>query len=219
MIYRVIGLIAIAGLTLAPAFVQGHFSHRWGNPVDLSIAAENLQDLPVEIKGFQYLGEGETLSQYVIDELGLAGQITRTYRDPKTGQSFALLVMVGEAGKMVRHPPNFCYAARDNKEVGEMNHVKNVGPGKASDYKVLSYRRGSLDESEFKVAFTHSTDGTWTAPTYPRWTFGGKPYLYKLQVLVTGESSSKSSEAALERFLESFFVTFPQALSDAQPAT
>ena len=202
---------AAAALTIAPAILEGLYANRWGNPPDFAAAADQLKGFPQEFGAWKFVSDGDPVSEYVARELGLAGYISRSYAHRENGSVVSLLLMVGQSGPLLRHPPNVCYANRANEQVGEMTtfHVETTKP--ASQFNLLEYRRPqSLTNDRFLVAYSMAASPTWSAPRMPRVEFGGAKKLYKVQLLTLLDPSQDHEKGAaiLQGFAADFCAAF-----------
>src|SRR5688572_23591086 len=118
-----------AVLTIGPALLAGHYLNRWGTTAELDAAAARLLKFPNEFGPWKVAHEGEPLTKSVQEELGVVSYVTRQYVNRDNGALVNLLLMVGQPGPLLRHPPNICYANRANREVGMTTfHVDSTTP-------------------------------------------------------------------------------------------
>ena len=114
----------------------------------------------------------------------------------------SLLLMVGQPGPLVRHPPTVCYrnlAQRTlSQSVIDLSHE-----GTSHSFNRVEFEARNEGVGEFTVYYGYTADRLWSAPQRPRVAFGGDPALYKLQVLC-----SESDPAAGKEFLKDFVATF-----------
>ena len=181
----VFAVLVAATLTFFAALLEGHYVNRWGVPAELSQAAISLQHLPKKIGSWDYLQDGGDLPEEVTRELGLRGFLSRTYVNSNTRNSITLLLMAGESGRLVRHPPDVCYVSRGDQPIGDPTAIAIEGTVPPSDFRVLEYRRGdSPVDDRFLVAYSLGVNGKWSIPRYPRITYGSAPMLFKVQILL-----------------------------------
>lgn len=205
-----LAVVVIALLTVPPALLQGRYVHRWQTPKTEMEAATHLNKLPREFGRWRAVEDGEPLSAEVCRELGLSGNIKRTYLNVDSGVTIDLLLMVGASGQLVRHPPNICYGNRANQQVGEIETISTTGVEPASSLSLLEYSRNAeAMGTRFLVAYGFSTGQEWSSPKWPRMKFGGEPMLYKMQLLtpVSGENRTAAVNeqvAFLNQFVQAF---------------
>ena len=210
-----LGLAAVALLTLGPAIFQGRFANRWQLPDELVAAANALQNFPKQIGSWEAADPGAPLSDGVMQELGLAGYVSRFYRQPDSEEVVLLVLMVGQPGPMVRHPPDICFGNQANTLLDESRI--NVAPrtgnplDKASEFRVLKYQHDSQLRDPFRVAYAFTTDGKWEVPRRPRITFGAYPALYKVHIQAMEPlATTPSGELPIEDFVRQFVAAFAE---------
>ena len=208
---RAIRFVVWGGLTIVPALVHGHYANRWQTPPQASQVAARLQQFPTIIGDWELWQEGDPLSTAVERELGLLGYLTRQYRHRESGDVVSLLLLVGQPGPLIRHPPDVCYTSRANEPVGDPTTLLVEGEhgAAASRWRVLNYRRRNPMLSTFRVAYAHTTDGVWDTPEWPRLAYGAAPLLYKAQILYAPPTSSLPDNAA--QIIAAFARTYSRA--------
>jgi hypothetical protein len=223
-----LALVAAAVLTIVPALIEGKYVDRWGTPPDLTAAAGQVDRFPREFGEWKSTHDGEPLAPAVCKELGVAGYISRTYTNRKTGTAVRVLFMVGEAGLLLRHPPYICYANMDNQQLGDMTKMAAKTTKPDSEFNVLEYRRAqSVTNDRFLVAYGMANGPIWKVPALPRIEFGAAPLLYKVQMLVSLDPAEtrEQGSATLQQFAGDFAAAFQkhleatQRVSDHKPAT
>jgi hypothetical protein len=123
--------------------------------------------------------------------------------------------LLGPAGPLVRHPPEICYESSANSLLGSQPLTIDVG-GQPQRLRLLAYRSDSMIDGDFLVAYGFGADGEWDSPASPRRVYGGRPLLYKLQVLtdVAAEASTTEPEG-LRDFLRHMLSALDTAMSAA----
>jgi hypothetical protein len=200
-------IAAVFAFTVPAAWFHGQVMLRWGDPFDLPRHQAALQRIPTALGDWRLVADGKPVSALVEKQLELRGYTHRIYEQPTTRQRITLLLMLGPAGPLVRHPPEICYESREHKLLAS-NALTIDAQGRRYRLRLLSYRPESLVESEFLVAYGFGADGRWDVPDSPRATYGGKPLLYKLQVLTAaGTDESETNSARLVDFLQQLLPT------------
>jgi hypothetical protein len=152
------------------------------------------------------------MADEAVRELQCAGYVNRRYVNQKLGREVAVLLMVGPAGPLVRHPPEICYGSRANKLLNDPVVVTVAGGDRRNhSFRFLKYKNTGSAGTEFSVCYAWTADGTWCVPDYPRARFGNAPLLYKLQVLT---SDSMPKDGSLPAATSQFLHDFLPALSD-----
>lgn len=224
-------LIAISAavvLTVGPAIIEGHYVNRWGKPPDLAGASDQIEKFPREFGKWKFVEAGEPLSDEVCSELGIAGYISRTYSNQQTHALVRVLLMVGQSGPLLRHPPYICYASMANEQIGDMTKMQASTTSPAGEFNLLEYKRAhSVTNDRFLVAYGLATDAIWKVPVLPRIEFGAAPMLYKVQLLTALDPSQsrETGAALLKEFADEFAAAFqkhlqsPVAKASEKPAT
>lgn len=218
MLKTTLAITAVILLTVLPAVLQGRFVNRWGTPRNLSVAGKQLHEFPRQVGDWISVEDERPLSESVCRELGLVEHFHRQYVHAESGERLDVLLMVGPPGRLVRHPPEVCYANRANQQVGDVLPLE-VKAGTAShQFKLLNFTRKSQPmPSYFWVAYAYSTEeGRWHTPSSPRMEFGNAHGLYKLQVLA--EATDDGAQQRVQEFLGKFVESFPAVLAETRIA-
>jgi Protein of unknown function (DUF3485) len=207
----ILALTAVAALTVVPALIEGQYVNRWGTPPDLEGASQRVEKFPREFGPWTFAEEGDPLHPEVCRELGIEGYITRAYKNRNSGAVVRVLLMVGQSGPLLRHPPYICYANMANEQIGEMIKIQATTTTPAGEFNLLEYKRArTVTNDRFLVAYGLATDAIWKVPAMPRIEFGAAPLLYKVQLL-TALDPSQSREvgaALLKQFANDFSAAF-----------
>ena len=218
---RAVRFFVWGGLTILPALVHGHYANRWQHPPEVSQLAARLQQFPTMIGDWEMYQEGDPLSTSVQRELGLLGYLTRQYRHRDSGHVVSLLLLVGQPGPLIRHPPDVCYTSRANDPVGDPTTLLVEGEHNtpANRWRVLNYRRRNPLSSTFRVAYAHTTDGVWDTPAWPRLAYGSAPLLYKAQILYAPQTSALPDNVAeiIASFARAYCRAFRQHIVKQDP--
>ncbi len=206
---QVLIITTTIAVTLAGAWLQPGHLYRVANTKALQSAADRVKSLPNRIGNWEYVEDSITLAPSIVKELGLSGYTSRKYRNIETNESVAVLLMAGSPGRLLRHPPDICYANRGKRSLtpGELD-IESAGD--THHYRVLHYVENdpSKPDSSFSVAYAHTASKHWDVPAYPRMEYGGVPALYKVQVLYGSENGNSAAEDVLSDFIKSFVTTF-----------
>jgi hypothetical protein len=216
----ILALIAVAALTIVPALIEGHYVNRWGTPPDLAGASQRVGNFPREFGPWTFVEDGEPLHPEVCRELGIEGYMTRAYKNRNSGAVVRVLLMVGQSGPLLRHPPYICYANMANEQIGDMTKLQATTTTPASEFNLLEYKRArTVTNDRFLVAYGLATDAIWKVPAMPRIEFGAAPLLYKVQLL-TALDPSQSREVGsglIKQFADEFSAAFQTHVHDADP--
>ncbi len=177
-------LIAI-GVTAAAGVLHGRISHRWGPRQDVSAAAQRLTGFPATFGRWQSR-ESHELAKPVLAALQCAGYLNRSYVNQDTGETVNVALLLGPAGPIAVHTPEVCFSSRDFKQRGDRRLATVRGADETeNEFWTVTFDSTGLEKTILRVFYAWTTDGRWDAVESPRFTYAGKPYLYKIQLATT----------------------------------
>jgi hypothetical protein len=197
------------GLTLTDGLVHGYLTYRWREPPDeISEAVQKLKELPHEFGDWQ-LESSKPLEDYVIDILQCAGSTNRSYVNRRTGQRVSVTIVLGPFGPIAVHTPEVCYTHRNHTLIDDRQQVSVQSEHMPDDqFWAVTLKSNDLNGRSLRVFYGWSDGGPWSAPELPRLHYGGRPYLYKIQVAAYPPLSADGGADELDdpcvKFLESF---------------
>jgi hypothetical protein len=169
-------------LTIAIGAVHGSWSNRWGPRPDITAAGHRLEDLPKE------LGDWETKREDQLDDnvqrlLQCSGSVVRLYQHKKTGDVIALAVLLGPAGPTAVHTPEICYSSKEYR-ITQARRSLAIEPAESASETLWDLRLESTDLNgqPLRVLYGWTNNKRWHATENPRFTYGGRPFLYKIQL-------------------------------------
>jgi hypothetical protein len=199
-------LLLVLAITVTSGAIAGVLGNRWGEPADLALAGRRIDQIPKSFGDWE-LDFAGPLEDDVVEVLQCVGHTHRRYRNRRTGESVGLFVIVGPPGPTSVHTPEICYSSQDYQMVEKPTRftVSDVQSGDEAFWS-MRFRSNSLDGHALHVAYAWNSGQGWQAPTQPRFTFGGAPLLYKLQLSASainkpGAEPLNSCEAFLQQFL------------------
>ena len=209
-------LLAIL-LTCSTGYIYGRLSQRWGTPVDLLAAADQLRTLPKSIGDWQMLEE-LPIAENVLQALECPGYANRRYVNQKTGDTVSIAIMIGPPGPIAVHTPEVCYSSRaygiedPRTEAAFPTEANGGDPPRTQSLWKVTFRDNRMAIDQLRVYYAWatgkngSTGGAWRAASRPRYEFAGEPVLYKLQLagLLTSDASEKERDPC-HQFLEDLF--------------
>lgn len=213
-----IAFLVLLAATLAAGWLHGRLTNRWEVPVDSKLVAERLSvPLPVEAGNWKLLVE-DKFSDEVVRVLQCPAHINRTYEHQQSGDVATVAVIVGPPGPISVHTPEICYSSREYTQTGE-THKVSIDGGKNAKHTLweLPFKANkNLKRKELRVFYAWSTGTEWTAAEYPRFSYGGMPYLYKIQLSVTTNPLATNSEFDPgQDFLQNFLPELQSRLVEA----
>jgi hypothetical protein len=177
-----IGIVFVLGLTLVSGVVQGRMSNRWGHPPDMLAAGKRLEQLPDEFGNWRLLEAGE-LDPTAQRQLRCAGSVVGTYRNQVTGDTVTMALFLGMPGPISVHTPEVCFPSRDSTLIEKRQRVAIPDSrGFDEEFWALTFRSNDLDGGLIRVYYAWSTGSRWVAAADPRYEYGTRPHLYKIQL-------------------------------------
>jgi hypothetical protein len=198
-------LVGLIILTALPAIVQGVLTRRWQGAADISGAAARVEAFPAQFGDWQQQGE-EQVPEEALRELQCAGYFSRHYVNQRLGRDVTVLLMVGPAGPLIRHPPEICYGNQANELLAKPAEIElQTSDAVKHKFRLLSYDNPRAASGQFSVCYGWSVDGAWNVPAYPRVDYGAAPMLFKMQVLTTDAVPKDGGlPPATDQFLSDF---------------
>ena len=152
----IFAFLLVTATTLPSVWYHGRMTSRWSANEVVAFHANEIKSVPREFAEWRLVDEGEPLADYVTTELGIHGYFNRIYEND-TGDRVTALLMVGDAGPLVRHPVEICYGNKAKKLVHSVD--LKIGHGNApKEFGVRRYEPKSALEDEFYVAFSFCYD-------------------------------------------------------------
>lgn len=189
------GLIAVS---LLVGVVHGRMTNRWGIQPDMKEASRRLESMPADIDGWH--AESYPLDERVAEMLQCQGSLNRVYENPKTGQKVSIVVLLGPAGPIAVHTPEICYSSKDYSITSDRVPYAVDDQQDLWDLRLKSNRAGA---APLRVLYGWTNDGNWDATANPRFAFGGRPLLYKIQLAGPVPNESGEQDACRD-FLAAF---------------
>jgi hypothetical protein len=206
-----LAIVSVAGNLLCRTFSHGADQDRL-----FRLAAERVARLPEQVGPWR-ASAGEEMASGVLNMLECRAHESRTYVDEHTGDQVGLMLLAGPAGPLVAHTAEVCYGsvAFDIVDPPVSETVRGTGAQADVVHKV-TFRSNSVTAQKQRVYYAwREFEGPWQAPESPRFTLGGLPMLYKLQLVGAAPPVGKESLAAdpARRFLLDLLPALDKTLS------
>ena len=206
---KTLAICAVAGLiaVVVGGVVHGKLTQRWGPGNDLVLAAAALDSFP-DAFGPWRLHDSAEMSDRVVEMLQCAGHVNRTYVNLDTAEQVNVAVIVGPPGPIAVHTPEICYSSRTYKidEAAKKMTLSQQDAGHS--FWLTKFRSKQPGGENLYVGYAWTTDGIWHASDSPRYEYGGKPFLFKIQLAGSPlRSSEKLSDDLISRFLDALLQT------------
>src|SRR5262249_2166850 len=158
---------------------HGVWTNRWQSSEALDEALARVDDVPKAFGSWQ--AEDEEVDADLFARAGAQAFWLRTYRHAQTGETISVILMCGRSGRMAVHTPDVCYKG-SGYELSSSAKKINIGPADAPAAEFWTgvfVKEKSVDAGQLRLFWGWSDGGQWQAPTVPRFTFRGLPFLYK----------------------------------------
>lgn len=169
--------VGLIGISAVVGVVHGRLTNRWGPQPDMLDAARRLEAMPADIEGWKAVDH--ELDPRVAEMLQCKGYVNRVYENVKTGQKVSVVVLLGPAGPIAVHTPEVCYSSQDYSIATDRTGFKVDDRQDLWDLRLKSNRPGA---APLRVLYGWTNDGNWHANDNPRFAYGGRPLLYKIQL-------------------------------------
>jgi hypothetical protein len=205
-------VIAVVAAVLTTAVAHGVVTNRWSG----GDGAPVIPAVPPAMG--DWVGEDQKSD---VDDPGLAN-LTRRYTHARTGRDFVISLTVGHPGLTGIHTPEYCYRGSGYAVAAPiLRRPVEVAGGPPAEFWTTQFQKQTAAGTEqLRVFWAWSAGGGWAAPKWdPRFTFLGKPRLYKLYVIGAGlPDVTPGKDPLLDQFLASLLGTLNHALF-APPAS
>ncbi|HUR52964.1 MAG TPA: exosortase-associated EpsI family protein [Gemmataceae bacterium] len=210
----VLFVLALVGMV---GIVHGMWTDRWGPSGQLQQALAALPRVPAAFG--DWAGEDDSLDADALTVGGIKGYINRRYKNSRTGETVAFLIVCGRGGPMSVHTPEVCYAGAGYQPVGQEQRRAVETDAQADEFAVRKFRKVGVVPTQLEIYWAWSRDGvTWQVPADSRVTLARYPALYKMYVVreyVPG--SQAESLTSCQEFLRRALPDIRQALSSSDP--
>jgi hypothetical protein len=176
-------LLVCCALVLFSGLVYGLWTDRWYSSILLEEAAARVMQVPTDVGDWH--GENQAADERAFAQAGAQTYWVRRYQNSKTGATVTVILMCGRGGRMSVHTPDVCYQSSGVEMLGEAKKISvPIAGASAAEFKSGTFStEKSPGASQLRLYWAWSSDGVWQAPYYPRFTFQGRPFLFKLYVL------------------------------------
>jgi len=169
-------------IVISAGALYGHYSQRWGPPVDLVVAGSHLETFPDQIGEWQLIEE-MSMKDTVVEMLECAGYVSRRYANTKTGKTISIALIVGPSGPTAVHTPEICFSSRAYNLKGQRKSIEiKSATGKKNTFWRVDFKTQNVFADELLVYYAWSLGKHWDASHSPRIEYAASPYLYKIQL-------------------------------------
>ena len=183
-----IGVLVVAILTLGVTVYCGVRTQRFASFRGIDESRKLLKELPLTIGDWEAEKEGP-LNEADIHQLEIEnGFLSRRYKNTKTRSEVNFVMMIGPAGRVVVHTPEFCFGGKNFEKEDRTALVSlpiaapsEKGPTDETFWKI-SFINRALQGEKISFYYSVSSGGPWSAVENPRYEFSRFLYVYKIQV-------------------------------------
>lgn len=196
-----IALVALAG---AGAFEIRNRTGR-ADAVLVDAVQAKLDAVP---KSFgDWVGEDREYDARQMDRTGSFASSHRLYRNAKTNETIAVLILAGPAQEIGSHDPNRCYVGAGYRPVGSAARktLPEATPKGPCSFWTARFDTDTFPAASLQVNWAWSLNGLWVASDNARYDFVREPALYKLYVSRRLNAAAADSVDPTESFLAEFF--------------
>jgi hypothetical protein len=148
----------------------------------LQAAGKHLQTLPDQIGNWR-LAKDSKIAPNVLQILQCSGYINRTYTHQETGQSVDVALIAGPPGPTAVHTPEICFSSRAYDLDSGPGEVALPGTSARLDsFWSMTFKPKRVGADQLQVYYGWSLGDRWVASSSPRFEFGGRPLLFKIQL-------------------------------------
>ena len=210
---RKLPVIAALAVLVFSGLVHGLWTDRWGRPAALEDALARVERVPLSFGPWQ--GRPLDSDQDSFERTGAQAYWVRQYTNAHTKRSVSVILMCGRAGRMAVHTPQVCYSGAGFDMLRPPAQYPVAFDGKQGRLWTARFAKPNTPGSELRLCWAWNARGVWEAPSSPRWSFRGEPFLYKLYVIEEGAAYSSNAAAqadVLADFLPHLFVVLQSSL-------
>jgi hypothetical protein len=189
-------LVAALALTLAGGYVHGRLSNRRGHADSVAEAVERLNSLPEDIGPWRVVSQ-HSLSDTEQSILLSHAFVGRTYRHEQTGATIQLSLLLGPPGPTSVHTPEMCLGSKTFRQETPRSALQAAD--RDDRLWTVTFQSTDVAARRVRVVYGWRFDDEWEAARQPRISYGARPYLYKLQLLCSGDAGP--TQASCTAFL------------------
>ncbi|MEO2033140.1 MAG: hypothetical protein ABGZ35_13745 [Planctomycetaceae bacterium] len=219
--------VALVLLTAAiSGWQHGRLTERWGVTADVAAIAARIEDLAIDVDGWDSTGQTGSIKDAVRNQAGAEGYFSQHYVDSVTGADVRATVMCGPPGPIAMHVPTVCFTNAGMTQLATEEPAKLPGSKDEdqhfwmADYRPQESRPGPT----IRAFWSWSPDAAdWTIPEAPRFEFAREPYLYRIYITapsaifkrVSDDSGESDTKSAVELRFDDFVRQFLSRLAEA----
>jgi hypothetical protein len=172
------GLTALVAV-IAAGVVHGVWTDRWGAPVEPSVMAGRLSQVPLVLG--EWVGQDLDLDW---DQLGpVTGSLYRRYVNQRTASTVTVFLVCGRPGPVAIHSPDVCYRAGGYELLALEKYSLPSATASGEFFTSLLRRTRASEQHQLRIFWSWYAGGSWSVPHNPRLAFARHGALCKLYLL------------------------------------
>lgn len=216
-------------IAVVSGWIHGYTVDRWGVPADVVAVAQRIENLPLEVDGWESK-QGADLGEQTRHLAGAEGYFSRQYVLPGTGISVNATALCGRPGPISLHVPTVCFTNSGMSQLAREVRVRlpsdTEGP---NNFWMAEYEPPqSSPGPTIRTFWSWSTDArNWSVPEDPRFEFAREPYLYRIYFSIpagvfdegpTEDGKPSPYQQRVDEFIGDFLAQFAGLANTEQPA-
>jgi hypothetical protein len=199
---NIFGAVLLAVTVFVTGLWHGGVTNRWGPQPNVVAAGKRLSKISTDIGEWRMVAD-EELRISIAEVLQCEGYINRKYENLRTGTLIHVFVILGPAGPIAVHTPEVCYPSRDFVIESPRKPIQvQCSDGVVDELWDLRLKRKKQPEASLRSLYAWTNDAHWRAAKSPRFTYGARPFLYKVQL--TGPAPTTEQGDPCTEFLAEF---------------
>jgi len=216
VIPTIVGILLI----LVCAIVQGLWTERWGTHISdqLLAFAEAFDEIPELVEDWEGEDNVESeSSEREMEAAGAAAQVSRTYRNPKTGESVSVYMICGASRSVAVHTPDACYPGAGFRMEDEIRNFSIHTGASEAEFKTATFLKEEPSGTQrLRVFWAWNANGVWEAPEWPRMRYGGRTPLNKMYLIAQTPYGQAVDQSPCMQFAEVFIPEVNRVLFPGQ---
>jgi hypothetical protein len=209
--FRPAPILTALGLVLLSGLAHGLVTARWHRSAQLEEALARLPLVPQTIgawRGHDLEADPGPFAQARADAYWV-----RRYEDSASRAAVTVILMCGRSGPLAVHTPDVCYRGAGYEMRGSAERMEVPLKDRAPAQFWTARFGKDWPRNHLRLFWSWSADGTWQAPSAPRLTYAGRPFLYKLYVIreLRSENEPPAHDPA-QRFLTDLLPALDRTL-------
>lgn len=199
-----------AAIILITSVVQGLWTERWGSRVGEQLRgyAAAIDDMPLIVGDWEapeIEEEPSEADRQQLDAAGAIGHLSRTYRNPKTGDAVSVYMICGASRNVAVHTPDACYPGAGFRMEGDSQPYSIQTGATNSEFTTAVFlKEEPTGTQRLRLFWAWNSSGEWEAPAMPRLRFGGRTALNKIYLISQSPPGEAVGDSPIIEFAQQF---------------